>query len=323
MPGAVTLTQVEMQLTAQGTVQDFDQAGFQASLGAYLGVSPADISLDVSAASVNVKATITFADASAASGVVDTMQGLASNLTALSAAVGVMVEGATGPVVSQVVILAPSPPPPSPPPPSPSPPPPSPSPSPPPPSPPPPPPLRPPPSPLPPSPSPPPPLSPPSPLPPSPTTRPFEKLIDGDEQAVTTGETTMSTGAIVGVVVAILFLVAVLVVAMLLKSRRQKRRAASKQTISDPTSGTIGVLVHGSTSTPTSAASPPQLTGTLHMRSSTSGMYKKIKVSHSLTCYLPPTHYLRPIIHTHYSLLTLTSHDAHYFLRILQDDHRG
>jgi len=89
----------------------------------------------------------------------------------------------------------------------------------------------------------------------------------------------MSTGAIVGVVVAILFLVAVLVVAMLLKSRRQKRRAASKQTISDPTSGTIGVLVHGSTSTPTSAASPPQLTGTLHMRSSTSGMYKKIKMT--------------------------------------------
>jgi len=89
----------------------------------------------------------------------------------------------------------------------------------------------------------------------------------------------MSTGAIVGIVVAMLFLVAVLVVAMLLKSRRQKRRAASKQTISDPTSGTIGVLVHGSTSTPTSAASPPQLTGTLHMRSSTSGMYKKIKMT--------------------------------------------
>merc|ERR1740117_2323976 len=143
------LTQVEIQLLAQGTVEDFDQAGFQASLGAYLGVSPAGISLDVSAASVNVKVTITFADASAARSVVDTMQGLASNLTALSAAVGVMVEGATGPVVSQVVILAPSPPPPSPPPPSPSPPPPSlPSPT----SP-----LMPPPSPPPPSPSPPPP----------------------------------------------------------------------------------------------------------------------------------------------------------------------
>ena len=105
-----------MQLTVQGTVEDFDQARFQASLGAYFKVSPADISLDVSAASVNVKATITFADASAAGSVVDAMQDLASNLTALSAAVGVTVEGASDPVVSQVVFLAPSPPPPSPPP---------------------------------------------------------------------------------------------------------------------------------------------------------------------------------------------------------------
>ena len=110
------MTQVEMQLAAQGTVEDFDQAGMQASLGAHLRVSPADISLDVSAASVNVKVTITFADTSAARSVVDTMQGLTSNLTALSAAVGVTVEGATGPVVSQVVILAPSPSPLSPPP---------------------------------------------------------------------------------------------------------------------------------------------------------------------------------------------------------------
>ena len=111
-PGGVTLSQVQvvMQLTVQGTVEDFDQAGFQASLGAYLGVPPADIRLSVSAASVSVVATITFADASAASSVVDTLQGLASDLSALSAAVGVTVEGATGPVVSQVVIPAPSPP---------------------------------------------------------------------------------------------------------------------------------------------------------------------------------------------------------------------
>eukprot|EP00964_Phaeocystis_antarctica_P095687 scaffold62118_cov65-Phaeocystis_antarctica.AAC.1 len=105
-----------MELTAQGTVEDFDQARFQASLGAHLGVPPADIRLRVSAASVSVVATITFVDASVASSVVDTLQGLASDLAALSAAVGVTVEGATGPVVSQVFILAPSPPPPSPPP---------------------------------------------------------------------------------------------------------------------------------------------------------------------------------------------------------------
>ena len=105
------MTHVEMQLTVQGTVEDFDQASFRSSLGAYLKVSPADMSLSVSAASVNVKATIVFADASAAGSVADTMQGLASNLTALSAVVGVTVEGATDPVVSQLVILAPSPPP--------------------------------------------------------------------------------------------------------------------------------------------------------------------------------------------------------------------
>ena len=120
MPGAVTLTQVEMQLTVQGTVEDFDQARFKSRLGAYLEVASASISLDVIAARVTAKATIAFADASAAGSVVDALQGLASNLTAFSAAVGVTVESATDPVVSHVVIIAPSPPPrPSSPPPSP------------------------------------------------------------------------------------------------------------------------------------------------------------------------------------------------------------
>ena len=117
----------------------------------------------------------------------------------------------------------------------------------------------------------------------------------------------MSTGAIVGVAVAMLFLVAVLAVVMLLEYRRQKRRAASRQTTSGRTSGTITALLHGLTSTPTSdpkpskhaqrlldqqlldpkaaqvgeAANPPQLAGTLHKRSPTSGFYKKVKVSHT------------------------------------------
>ena len=118
----------------------------------------------------------------------------------------------------------------------------------------------------------------------------------------------MSTGAIVGVVVAILFLVAVLAVVMLMRSRRlQKRRAAREQATSGPTSGAITVMVDGLTSTPTSdpkpskhaqrlldqqlldpkaaqvgeAANPPQLAGTLHKRSPTSGFYKKVKVSHT------------------------------------------
>ena len=117
----------------------------------------------------------------------------------------------------------------------------------------------------------------------------------------------MSTGAIVGVAVAMLFLVAVLAVVMLLEYRRQKRRAASRQTTSGRTSGTITALLHGLTSTPISdpkppkhaqrlldqqlldpkaaqvgeAANPPQLAGTLHKRSPTSGFYKKVKVSHT------------------------------------------
>ena len=369
------LTQVEMQLTVQGTVEDFDEASFQSSLGAHLKVSPADISLVVSAASVIVKATITFADASAAGSVVDTLQGLASNLTALSAAVGVTVEGATDPAVSRVVILAPSPPPPSPPPPSPSPP----LPSPPPPSP-----LLPPPLPPPPAPPPPPsplpllpPTPPPSPLSPSPTTGQFQTLDDGEEQFVESGgEAALSTGAIAGIVVAMLFLVAALAVVMLLKSRRQKKRAAIRQTTSGPNPGSISVMKHGLASSSTSdpkpsngaqlllnpqlldpnaagdAESPPQLAGTLHKRSHTTGMYTKVKVSQSFTCYLqlflptrahlqelttyhPPitTRYLRPIIllTTHYSLLTthcachycLASHYAHYFIHIPQGDDRG
>ena len=354
------MTQVEMQLTVRGTVEDFDQARFKSSLGAYLEVSPASISLKVSAASVNVKATISFDDASAAGSVVDTLQGLASNLIAFSAAVGVTVEGATDPAVSQVVILAPSLPPASHLPPSTSPLPPSPSlppspPSPRPPSPSPPPPLPPPlsPSPPPPRPS---PLLPPTPpttplLPPTlPTTGQFQTLDDGEEQFVESGgEAALSTGAIAGIVVAMLFLVAALAVVMLLKSRRQKKRAAIRQTTSGPNPGSISVMKHGLASSSTSdpkpsngaqlllnpqlldpnaagdAESPPQLAGTLHKRSHTTGMYTKVKVSQSFTCYLqlflptrahlqelttyhPPitTRYLRPIIllTTHYSLLT-------------------
>ena len=172
---------------------------------------------------------------------------------------------------------------------------------------------------------------------PLPTTGPFQTLADVDEQFVNSaGEATLSTGAVVGIVVAMLFLVAVLAVIMLLKYRRQKRRAASRQTISGLSTGSISVMVHGLASAPASgpkpsknaqplidqelldpkaaqdgnAASPPQLAGTLHKRSPTSGMYKKVKVSRRLACYLlflpapstpnllppPTTHYLRPII---------------------------
>ena len=99
------------------------------------------------------------------------------------------------------------------------------------------------------------------------------------------------------------------------------RGAASRQTTSGPTS------LHGLTSTPTSdpkpskhaqrllqpmaarlttrraqllpTANPPQLAGTLHKRSPTSGFYKKIKVSHAKFCYLLPAHYHNLLLTTH------------------------
>jgi len=138
----------------------------------------------------------------------------------------------------------------------------------------------------------------------------------------------MSMGANVGVVVATLFLVAVMTVMILLRSRRlQKRRAARGQATSGPDSGAITVMVDELTSTPTSgpkpsnnaqrlldpeaaqlgeAANPPQLAGTLHKRSPVSGLYKKVKVSHTKPNPNPnPTDYL--LLTTHYPLLT-----AHY-----------
>ena len=154
----------------------------------------------------------------------------------------------------------------------------------------------------------------------------------------------MSTGAIVGVVVAMLFLVAVLAVIMLLKYRRQKRRAASRQTISGLSTGSISVMVQGLASAPASgrkpsknaqplidqelldpktaqdgnAASPPQLAGTLHKRSPTTGMYKKVKVSRRLACYLlflpAPSTYSKLTPSTYYSLLEAYHTSTHYLL---------
>ena len=46
-------------------------------------------------------------------------------------------------------------------------------------------------------------------------------------------------------------------------------------------------------------ANPPQLAGTLHKRSPTSGFYKKIKVSHAKFCYLLPAHYHNLLLTTH------------------------
>ena len=132
------LTEVDLVVTFAGTVEDFDAANFTLYLAALVGVEPAAITLNVTAASVLVAATIRVVGE--AENVVDSVQALAKNASALSLAAGIPVESVDLPTVSVRAVVAPSPPPPSPPsppssppsPPSPSP---SPAPSPPPPSP--------------------------------------------------------------------------------------------------------------------------------------------------------------------------------------------
>ena len=120
-------------MTVAGTVETFDADNFIVHLAASIGVKPAAITLNVTAASVRVTATIKVVEN--ATGVVTSVRLLSSNITALSLALSVTVESVDPPTVSMLAVVAPSPPPPPPPP---SPPPPSPPPTPPPPSPPPP-----------------------------------------------------------------------------------------------------------------------------------------------------------------------------------------
>ena len=62
-----------------GTVESFDEEAFRTNLATALGVAPEAISLAVTAASVNVLATIAAADASDAASVLSSVQALASN----------------------------------------------------------------------------------------------------------------------------------------------------------------------------------------------------------------------------------------------------
>ena len=101
---------VELTLTAAGTVEAFDASSFKASLAASVGVTPADITLVVAAASVRVVATIRIAAAAAATGVASTLQAAAADPSALSELVGVRVLSAAAPVVLvRLVAVAPPP----------------------------------------------------------------------------------------------------------------------------------------------------------------------------------------------------------------------
>ena len=223
-PGGVWLTEVELVLTVAGTVETFDAAKFKENLAASVGVEPAAVTLNVTAASVRVAATIRVVGN--ADGVIAAVQALASNASALSESVGVTVESVDPPTVSVQVVLAPSPPPPpSPESPEPSPPPP-PSPELPEPSPPPPPspespgPSLPPPSPPPPSPP------PPSPSPP-PLTPPTEETTDtlATEPSETPSESTGADMALIGGGIGASLFVLFLFIATVFIARRRCRPA--------------------------------------------------------------------------------------------------
>ena len=100
-------------MTLAGTVEAFNsqaQRTFKVNLGASIGVEPAAITLSIIAASVRVAATIRVVGNATA--VVESVQLLSSNITALSLATGVTVESADSPTVVVKALLAPSPPPP-------------------------------------------------------------------------------------------------------------------------------------------------------------------------------------------------------------------
>jgi hypothetical protein len=115
----VLQTSVALELTVAGTVESFDRASFTARLASSVGVPPEDITLSVTAASVKVVATILVAGDVSSSSVVATVQQLANNATDLTEALVVTIESIAAPVVSLLIVSAPSPPPPSPPPPPP------------------------------------------------------------------------------------------------------------------------------------------------------------------------------------------------------------
>ena len=85
-------------------MQDFDSDGFRTNLAEMLpGVSPSDIELNVTAASVRVVATITAQNATAAVGLVAALSDPALNSTsALSAALGVTVLSVQPPTIIEV-----------------------------------------------------------------------------------------------------------------------------------------------------------------------------------------------------------------------------
>ena len=104
---------MQLLATVAGTVDTFDQQGFKTGLAALVGygVTAGDITLSVTAASVQVSATIEVADQSSACAIAVALQAVVTNATALSKAIGATVESAASPAPIFCALAPPSSPP--------------------------------------------------------------------------------------------------------------------------------------------------------------------------------------------------------------------
>jgi hypothetical protein len=104
-PGAVVVKVVQVRYIVAGDVASFNAAAFKASLAAHLpGVNEADISIEVSAASVTVTATI----AAPAAQTVAALTALAADTDLASSTLGVTVEATSTPEVTRMITASPS-----------------------------------------------------------------------------------------------------------------------------------------------------------------------------------------------------------------------
>ena len=82
-------------MTVAGTVDTFDAGSFKSNLATSIDVEPDAVTLNVTAASVRITATILLVEN--ATGVIPLVQLLASNITALSLALNVAVDSVEPP----------------------------------------------------------------------------------------------------------------------------------------------------------------------------------------------------------------------------------
>jgi hypothetical protein len=108
-PGTMYASQVELSVTLAGTVEEFSRDDFRRNLAALLGVQQADISVNVTAASVRVVSTLATTNRSFASAARDTLA--AASTQSLSVALNVTVEAVDEPLLEWITIAAPDPPP--------------------------------------------------------------------------------------------------------------------------------------------------------------------------------------------------------------------